>query len=162
MMSTSEDLESKFWKAFESDKTMMLGIDGAEDGHTRPMTAQVPEHKAPIWFFTTRDNALVQKIGVDSRAIATFASKGHEIFAALQGPLNIDTSRDSVDRLWNRSVAAWYPLGKEDPTLVLLRFDAQRAEIWRHESGAFAGVRLLFGSEPRKERAKDVAEIRLS
>jgi hypothetical protein len=59
-------------------------------------------------------------------------------------------------------VAAWYPLGKEDPTLVLLKFDAQRAEIWRHESSVFAGVKLLFGSEPRKERANDVAEIRLT
>jgi general stress protein 26 len=161
-MSKSEDLESKFWKALESDKTVMLGIDGAEDGHTRPMTAQVPEHKAPIWFFATRDDALVQKIRVESRAVATFASKGHDIFATLQGTLSIDTSRESVDRLWTRSVAAWYPLGKEDPTLVLLKFDAQRAEIWRHESSVFAGVKLLFGSEPRKERANDVAEIRLT
>lgn len=161
-MTTSDDLESKFWKALESDKTVMLGIDGAEDGHTRPMTAQVTEHRAPIWFFATRDDALVQKVGVASRAVATFASKGHEIFATLQGPLTIDTSRGSVDRLWNRSVAAWYPLGKEDPTLVLLKFDAERAEIWRHESSVFAGVRLLFGSEPRKERSSDVTEIRLT
>jgi general stress protein 26 len=161
-MTKSEDLESKFWKALASDKTLMLGIDGAEDGHTRPMTAQIIDHKAPIWFFTTREDALAQKIGVDSRAIATFASKGHEIFATLQGTLSIDTRRESVDRLWNRSVAAWYPLGKEDPTLILLRFDAQRAEIWRHESSVFAGVKLFFGGDPRKERANDVAEIRMS
>jgi general stress protein 26 len=162
MMDKSEELERQFWKALESDKTVMLGVDGAEDGHTRPMTAQLPEHKAPIWFFTTRDNALVQRAGANSRAVATFASKGHELFAALQGILSVETNRAVVDRLWSRSVAAWYPLGKDDPSLACLRFDAERAEIWRHDSSVFDGVRLFFGGEPKKENVKDVAEIRLS
>jgi general stress protein 26 len=160
-MAKSEDLEDRFWKALESDKTMMLGIDGAEDGHTRPMTAQVEDRKGPIWFFTTRDNALVQKVDPNSRAVATFASKGHEFFAALQGTLSVETDAAVVDRLWDRSVAAWYPGGKEDPTLALLRFDAQRAEIWRRESSAFAGMKMLFGNDPPKDRARDVTEIRL-
>jgi general stress protein 26 len=160
-MTASDDLEIKFWKALESDKTVMLGIDGAEDGHTRPMTAQISAHKAPLWFFTTKDNALVQKLGTHSRAVATFASKGHDLFATLQGSLGMETRREVVDSLWSDSVAAWYPLGKDDPTLALLKFDAQRAEIWRHESSVFTGMRLLFGGAPKKDRAGDVAEVRL-
>ena len=31
--------EAKFWAALKSDMTMMLGLDGVEDGHTRPMSA---------------------------------------------------------------------------------------------------------------------------
>ena len=161
-MTTTDDLERKFWKALESDKTVMLGIDGAEDGHTRPMTAQIRSHKAPLWFFTTKDNALVKKLGSDARAVATFASKGHELFATLQGSLRVETSREVVDSLWNDSVAAWYPLGKEDPTLALLEFDAQRAEVWRHESSVFTGMRLLFGGAAKNDRVGDVAQIRLS
>ena len=37
-MPTPQELESKLWTALESDRTVMLGLDGAEDGHTRPMT----------------------------------------------------------------------------------------------------------------------------
>src|SRR5690606_7827019 len=44
-MSDPRELESKFWKALKSDMTVMLGVDGLEDGHTRPMTAQL-EHEA--------------------------------------------------------------------------------------------------------------------
>jgi general stress protein 26 len=161
-MTTTDDLARKFWKALESDKTVMLGIDGAEDGHTRPMTAQIRSHEAPLWFFTTKDNALVRRLGADSRAVATFASKDHELFATLQGSLRLETRREVVDSLWSESVAAWYPLGKQDPTLALLEFDAQRAEIWRHESSVFTGMRVLFGVAPRSERVGDVAEIRLS
>jgi len=38
-MHTPEELEKKLWKAIKSDRTLMLGLDGAQDGHTRPMTA---------------------------------------------------------------------------------------------------------------------------
>src|SRR6185503_19336022 len=40
-MPTPKELEAKFWSALKSDMTMMLGLADAEDGHTRPMTAQI-------------------------------------------------------------------------------------------------------------------------
>ena len=40
--------------------TVMLGLDGVEDGHARPMTAQLDGERSPIWFFTAKDNAIVQ------------------------------------------------------------------------------------------------------
>jgi general stress protein 26 len=38
-MHTPQELEKKFWKLLKSDMVMMIGLEGAEDGHTRPMTA---------------------------------------------------------------------------------------------------------------------------
>src|SRR5262245_8550914 len=32
-MPTPQELEQKFWSALKSDMTMMLGLDGVEDGH---------------------------------------------------------------------------------------------------------------------------------
>ena len=104
--------------------TMMLGIAGADEAHTRPMTAQLEgDEGGPIWFFTAKDTDLVQQLSGNDRAIATFASKGHDLFAAVHGSLRVDTTRDVVDRLWNRFVAAWYEGGKDDPKLTLLRLD---------------------------------------
>ena len=40
-MTTSEELKNRYWAALRSDMTMMRGLDGVEDGHARPMTAQV-------------------------------------------------------------------------------------------------------------------------
>jgi general stress protein 26 len=59
-MRTPQELERKFWKALKTDMTLMLGLDGIEDGHARPMTAQL-EHddRGPIWFFTANDHAIV-------------------------------------------------------------------------------------------------------
>ena len=92
-MPTPREFEDKFWPALKSDRTMMLGLDGVEDGHARPMTAQVEGEKRPIWFFTARDHALVQKLELGDRAIATFASKGHDLFATLHGSVSLDNDR---------------------------------------------------------------------
>lgn len=62
-MATPQELEQKFWKALRSDMTLMLGLDGIEDGHARPMTAQLErDDRGPIWFFTATDNTIVQKL----------------------------------------------------------------------------------------------------
>jgi general stress protein 26 len=158
----SAELEAKLWKSLQSDRTMMLGLVGVEEGHTRPMTAQFENDRSPIWFFSSRNSGIVNAIGQSNRAVASFTSKGHDVFASLHGSLSIDNDRATIDRLWNAFVAAWYEDGKEDPDLVLLRFDAERAEIWVDGSNIIAGIKMLLGADPKKEYADNVAEVSLS
>ena len=161
-MPTQQEFETRFWKALGSDRTMMLGLDGVEDGHARPMTAQIEGEHGPIWFFTSKDNALVDLLGRGDRAIATFASKGHDLFATVHGTLSVDNRRVVIDRLWNRFVAAWFEGGKDDPKLTLLRLDAEKAEIWLDASSMVAGIKMLIGVDPKKDYKDKVAEVELS
>ncbi len=151
-----------FWKALKSDRTMMLGLDGVEDGHARPMTAQAEDDRAPIWFFTSADQGIVEKLaGGSGRAIATFADKGHNLFATIAGTLTEHTDRAVIDRLWNPFIAAWYEGGKDDPKIRLLRLDAETAEVWLDENSLFAGVKMLLGADPKKDYADKVATVNL-
>lgn len=159
---TPQELEEKFWKALKSDRTVMLGLDGAEDGHTRPMTAQRDGEQGPIWFFTATDNQLVQTVGGNAaRAIVAFASKGHDLFATVKGNLRVDKDRAVIDRLWNPYIAAWYT-GKDDPKLTLLRLDQESAEIWLNGSSLVAGIKMLMGSDPKEDYKDNVAKVALS
>ena len=163
-MPTPQELEAKFWKALKSDMTMMLGLDGVEDGHARPMTAQFEGERGPIWFFTARDNVIVQRLG----AAATAPSRPSRRRATIclrpcTAPCSVDNDRAVIDRLWNRFVAAWYEHGKDDPKLALLRLDAERAEIWLDASSMIAGIKMLLGAGDPKEDYKDnVAKVRLA
>ena len=103
-MPTPQELETKFWQALKSDMTMMVGLDGVEDGHARPMTAQLDGERGPIWFFTAKDTEIVRRLQEGNRAIATFSSKGHDLFATVHGSLHLDKDRRNIDRLWNRFV----------------------------------------------------------
>ena len=164
-MPTPQELEKLFWKSLKSDMTMMLGLDGVEDSHARSMTAQVEGEQSPIWFFTAKDTEIAQKLGSragkSNRAIATFASKGHDLFATVHGTLSLSTDRAVIDRLWSPFIAAWFAQGKDDPKLALLRFDAERGEIWQNEYSLVAGIKLLLGSDPKKEYKDKVAEVSL-
>ena len=161
MVSKAQDLEKKFWMALKSDMTMMLGLVGVEESHTRPMTAQMRGSEGPIWFFTARDNTLVQNLRADSRAIGTFASKDHDLFASIHGRLSLDNDPDTIDDLWNPYVAAWFEGGKDDPEMALIRLDPDRAEIWENESGLFAGIKMLFGHDPKQDAKAHVAQVNL-
>jgi general stress protein 26 len=161
-MSNPAELEEKFWKALKSDRTMMLGISGVEEGHTRPMTAQLESDSGgPIWFFTSDENDLVRQLGGEDRAVATFASKDHDVFAAVHGNLGVDTDRAVVDRLWKRYVAAWYEGGKDDPKLRLLRLDPDEGQVWADASSLVAGVKMLLGMDPKAEYRDKVAKVDL-
>lgn len=160
-MPTPAELEARFWKSLKSDMTMMLGLDGVEDGHARPMTAQVEGDHGPIWFFTAKDNSIVEQLPQGDRAIATFVSKGHDLFATVHGRLSLDMDRATIGRLWSPFAAAWFEHGKDDPKLALLRLDPERAEIWENGNSLVAGVKALFGVDPKEDYQDKVAEVQL-
>lgn len=165
-MTNPAAIEEKFWKALKSDRTVMLGLAGqGDEGMGQPMTAQLATDDAvrgPIYIFTAKDTDLVEALGDRSPALLHFASKGHDLFAAVTGELVADNDRAMIEHLWNPFVAAWFEGGKDDPNLQLLRFEPHRAQIWLNENSLFAGVKLLLGKDPKAEYADKVAEVRLS
>ena len=48
----------------------------------------------------------MHNVGKSNRAIATFTSKGHDLFATVHGSVSLDCDRATIDRLWKRFVAA--------------------------------------------------------
>ena len=165
-MPDTQEITAKFWKALRSDMTLMLGLDGVEDGHAQPMTAQLDsdEDHGPIWFFTSKEADLTKELreGQGSRALAHFASKGHDLFASIHGSLSLSNDRAVIERLWNPFVAAWFEGGRDDTKLQLLRLDPERAQVWLNGSSLFAGVKMLLGRDPKQDYKDKVAEVSLT
>lgn len=158
-----QKLEQKFWSELDSSPFVMLGLQGVDDAFTRPMTAQVDNGR--IWFFADLTEELVKGLGRSSRAVATYASKGHDLFASIHGTLVLDQDRAVIDRLWNPMIASWYQGGKDDPKLALIRFDADGADIWDASAGSTlkAAALKLLGKDPGKQHQDEKrAEVALS
>ncbi|MBK1870557.1 pyridoxamine 5'-phosphate oxidase family protein [Aestuariivirga sp. YIM B02566] len=157
-MAKERELREKLWRALKSDRTVMLGLAGEDSA--RPMTAQIESEGGPIWFFTAKDTEIMHRLAEDHEALATFASKSHDLFATLHGSLREDTDPKVIERLWNPFVAAWFE-GKDDPKLALLRFDAERAEVWIDASSLMAGIKMLLGFDPKQEYRDKAGEVTL-
>ena len=162
-MPNEAEIEAKFWKALKDDMTAMLGLARGGGTHAQPMTAQLGERdgRGPIWFFTSKEADLVRELGAGGPAMLHFASKGHELFASLEGRLVRDDDPATIDRLWNRFVGAWFEDGRDDPKLQLIRFDPEAAQIWLNENSLFAGVKLLLGADPKEDYRGKVAEVEM-
>ena len=158
-------LRKQFWKDLDDSPFVMLGLQGVEDCRTRPMTAQVDrtdgadkEDGGKIYFFAAKSEELVQDLGKGHRAVATFVSKGHGLFAHIHGTLALDNNRAVIDRLWNPIIASWYKDGKDDPDLALVRFDTEKADVWEATPGATlkaAALKMLLNIDPGKEHQGD-------
>ncbi len=150
-MTSTQQLKNDFWKSLAESPFVFLELDS--DPHSAvPMTAQLDKDAdSAIWFFTSRDHPLAQ----GGQATATFAAKGHDIFARFSGVLTQETSRQRLDKQWSRSVEAWFPGGKSDPNLVMLRMDLGTAEIWNSELGFMDTARMLLGFDMRENSRKD-------
>ena len=137
----SDDIKQQFWKALADSPYVMLGATGEREHHI-PMNAQLDKdaHGA-FWFFTATDN----RLAAGGPAMAQFAAKGHELFACISGTLVSESDRTVLDKLWSNSIAAWYEGGKDDPKLVLLRFDLDDAEIWTADPGIKGMFKLATG-----------------
>jgi general stress protein 26 len=160
-MTDSAEIQSKFWKSIRSDRTVLLSLPGVEAGHGHPMTAQFDgdAEGGPIWFFASKKSDFVRAIGSSHSAIAHFAAKGHDIFASLDGEIVAHNDHAVIDRLWNRFVAAWFPGGKDDPDLQLLRFDPIGGQAWLNENSLFAGIKMLLGSDPKQDYKDKTASL---
>lgn len=152
-----EELREKFWQALAHSPFVMLQAGGQAQS-AAPMTAQLDRdaHHA-IWFFTTRDNHLP----VGGAAMATYMTKGHDLFARFVGNLVEDTDRARLDQHWSRFVASWFPAGKDDPNLLLLRMDLGEAAIWSGDLGVVGTVRMALGLDVRDSVRGGYVETRI-
>lgn len=153
----SDDIKQTFWKALADSPYVMVGMTG-ERAHHIPMNAQLDKDaNSAFWFFTATDN----RLAAGGPAMAQFAAKGHDLFACISGTLVHENNRAVLDKLWNNSIAAWYPGGKDDPKLVLLRFDLDDAEIWTADPGIKGMFKLATGMTMRDGDLGKHAEVAL-
>ncbi|TFL18793.1 pyridoxamine 5'-phosphate oxidase family protein [Jannaschia formosa] len=158
---TPTELEKKFWKHLDDDRTVFLSCEGALP---RPMYAAFDEEASPIWFFTNWETDLGDALRTGPKqGVMTFSSKGNDLWASVSGKLSVDKDRATLDRLWNPVVSAWYDGGKDDPKLLLVRYDATEAEIWEDTSTLVAGVKSLLGMNPQQDAAEEKkAHVRMN
>ena len=138
-----KDAEERLFKAIEDTRVGMLGVSGGEPRHMQPMTAFAERDAGELWFFTYRDTDLLRDVNASGGHHAMFCliSKDREIYACLGGELEEHFDRERMERYWNPVVAAWYPDGKDDPRLTLMRMRLDDAQIWISEAGP---VRFAF------------------
>jgi general stress protein 26 len=130
-MTQNKDLQ-KLAKLIKGIRVAMLTTREADGSlRSRPMATQEPEDfDGTLWFFTQSDTGKVHEIDRDHQVNLSYAQPDDNRYVSISGRANLVRDRSKIDELWSQFLKAWFPDGKDDPRVALLRVDVEQAEYW--------------------------------
>jgi general stress protein 26 len=152
-MTDTAQLKTDLWKKLADSPFVMVGLEGQ---HSEPLTAQLDKDQVDtLYFFVGKDNRNAK----GGAAMVQFVSKGHDYFACMAGTAQIDNDLAMIEKLWNPQVEAWFPGGKQDPNLALLRIDIDSAELWETDISLSGRLKMLFGGTIKSDETGSHAVV---
>jgi general stress protein 26 len=128
-MTTHDDDIATIARLISSSKIALVTTQtAAGDLHSRPLAVQEAEFDGDLWFFTQHPSEKTDDIAANPKVNAAFESgKG---YLSIAGTATVVRDPAKIDELWSKNVEAWFPEGKDDPTVALLKIEAESAEFW--------------------------------
>jgi len=146
---SADEIRKHMWKKLASDRFVMAGLTGSSE-HSEPMTAIVDEDAdSEFWFYTSKTNRLAP----GGPAMVQYVSEDHKLFACIKGRIVEETDEAVKDKYWSNMVEAWFEGGRNDPSLIMLRFELDDAEIWEGDQTISGYFKMLTGKTIQPEEA---------
>ena len=103
-----------------------------QDGslHSRPMTNQDRDFDGDLWFFTSVSAPKVWETERHHQVNVSFADPAKSKYVSASGVATLVRDRNKIDEFWKPAYKVFFPHGKDDPDLALLKVEVQRAEYW--------------------------------
>jgi len=125
---THDDLATIAKLVKASKIALLTTVSAAGALHARPLAVQEAEFDGDLWFLTPDPSEKTDDIRFNPQVnVSLQSSKG---FLSIAGRAEILRDEAKIDELWSPSAEAWFPEGRTDPTIALLRVNAESAEYW--------------------------------
>jgi general stress protein 26 len=97
---------------------------------TRPMSTLEVDEEGNLWFFSAKSSDKNDEIK-DNDTVQLIYSKNSDVhFLTITGKATIVQDQAKKDELWNPIVKAYFPQGKDDPNLSLVKIKPEAAHYW--------------------------------
>ena len=155
--------QKKVWELIKDIRVAQLVTHGeSETLSARPMQAVNKHFDGTLWFFTQNTSPKIQEIQRNANVLLSYSEPAKQDYLSVQGKAEVVQDRAKIDELWSEPLRAWFPQGKDDPKIALLRVDVTRAEYWDAPSSALVmiygyAVARLTGKTPKVGENKKVA-----
>lgn len=146
-------------EAIEKLRELIKGIDIAmfttvdEDGtlRSRPMGTQEAEFDGDLWFITSVDTGKVPEIQKEQQVNVSYGDPGSHRYVSVSGKATVIDDRAKVEEFWQPIYKAYFPEGKDDPKLRVIKVVVEKAEYWESPGGiiptVIAFARAMLGDE---------------
>lgn len=122
------------------DNAMLITLGQNKQPAGRPMRIADVEDDGTLWFVTNRESEKVDEISANSTVGITLQSGSQ--FVSLTGQADEIDDRSKVEQLWSEPWKVWFPEGKSDPSILLLKITPEFGEYW--DMSGLSRFRFLY------------------
>lgn len=142
--STNDDTR-KLGELIDDIEVAMLTTVGP-DGTlvSRPLQTLKVDPAGNLLFFTDAGSGKVHDLKAKSKVNVAYANPSSQTYVSVTGHATVVRDRALIEELWKPVHKAFFPKGKDDPDLAVLRVDTHGAEYWE-ASGNFIARAIDFG-----------------
>lgn len=97
---------------------------------TRPMSTLEVDDEGNLWFFSAKSSDKNDEIKNDDTVQLIYSKNSDVHFLTITGKATIVEDQAKKDELWNPIVKAFFPEGKDDPNLSLVKIKPEAAHYW--------------------------------
>ncbi|WAC09927.1 pyridoxamine 5'-phosphate oxidase family protein [Dyadobacter pollutisoli] len=97
---------------------------------SRPMTTLEIDTDGNVWFFTSRNTEIGDETNRREPVTLIYSDPKSNTYISVSGNAAIVESEARKEELWNPMSKAWFPEGKDDPNLVVLKVTTDEAAYW--------------------------------
>ncbi|MDB5257746.1 MAG: ral stress protein [Chitinophagaceae bacterium] len=112
----------------------------------RPMSTSKVDEEGHIWFFSKKDSDKNEHILEDDQVQLLYSNNSSSEYLSLYGHAEIIRDRNKIEELWTPIVKAWFPEGKEDPSITLLKVTPQEGHYWDTKNGKIISLVKIAAS----------------
>jgi general stress protein 26 len=153
----SADLR-KLGELIDGIETAMLTTH-ASDGSmvSRPLQTLAFDANGELVFFTAADSHKIDELAKNPDVNLTYAHPTAQRYVSIRGRARIDRDRRTIDELWSIPQKIFFPQGKDDPNLVVLRIRVSDAAYWE-SAGNFVARALDFARGMLSDEPHDLGK----
>jgi len=122
------------------DIAMLTTVEADGSLRSRPMSTQTTDFDGTLWFFIEKGSAKVHEVAHDSHVNLGYSDRPNQVYVSVSGRARVVEDRAKIEELWSPAHKAWFPEGKDDPTLTLLAVEVDHAEYWDAPSSLVMNV----------------------
>ena len=151
----THDLNTLFEKIKDVRIAMLTTFDEQHALHSRPMGTIKPDTDGSLLFLTDKESAKVYEVQKDSQVNLSYSNPSSNVYASVTGRASVYRDEAKIAELWSEPMRGWFPKGKEDPSIMILKITVDKAEYWDAPSSLLVQAYAYARAVVTGERSKD-------
>lgn len=119
---------------------MMHTFEDREPGIVRPMATAGVDEDGSIWFLSKAGSHKNIDLWGTSAMQLTYSVHSRSEYLVLNGQADVLRDQEKIDELWSALDKTWFPDGKDDASITLIRFRPQIGHYWDTKHGKVAAL----------------------